>query len=123
MLTFAISIVFYLILLLNTEYFVKMFNKDNLEVLEIAKVGFPIFFFSLIFTGINIQFCSLFQSIEYSKIASIINFVRGVILIIILLFTLPTFFGIKGIWSSYVINEMLIAMYIAFYYNKKFKIN
>lgn len=121
--TIVVSIIFYLILVSNAEYFIGMFNNNNLEVRKIAKMGFPLFYCSLIFTGINIQFCSFFQSIEHTKIASLINFFRGVVLISFLLYLLPTLFGIRGLWSAYVVNEVIITGYIIFYYNKKFKVN
>ena len=119
----ALSIIFYLILISNIEYFVGMFNKDNLEIIKIAKIGFPLFYCSLIFTGINIQFCSFFQSIEHGKIASIINFGRGVVIISILLYVLPMIFGVTGLWISYLINEVLTTGYIIFYYKKRFSLN
>lgn len=119
--TFVTSIIFYIILLSFTNYFVKLFNSDNQELFNIAKVGFPIYFLSTIFMGINLQLGSFFQSVEYTKISSLLNILRGLILIVIFIYLLPKIFGVYGLWSAYVLTEVITLILGVYYYKKKFK--
>ncbi|MGL4534309.1 MAG: MATE family efflux transporter [Fusobacteriaceae bacterium] len=119
--TFFTGVIFYVILLSFTSFFVKLFNNSNENLFEIAKVGFPLYFLSTLFMGINLQFGSFFQSVEYAKISSILNILRGLILIVIFIYVLPNFFGVYGLWLAYVLTEVFTLIYAVYYYKKRFK--
>lgn len=118
---FGTSIFFYVILISFSTFFIKLFNRDNIHLLEIAQYGFPLYFLSTIFMGVNLQLGSFFQAVEYNRISSIVNTLRGLLLIVLFIYILPKFFGVEGLWLSYVLTEVFTMIYAVFYYKKRFK--
>lgn len=115
------SIFFYILLISFSTFFIKLFNRDNVHLLEIAKYGFPLYFLSTIFMGINLQLGSFFQAVEYNRISSILNLLRGLVLIIVFIYLLPIILGVEGLWLSYVLTEIFTMVYAIYYYKKRFK--
>ncbi|MGL5579054.1 MAG: MATE family efflux transporter, partial [Fusobacteriaceae bacterium] len=115
------SIFFYLLLIAFSTFFIRLFNRDSEQLLLIAKFGFPIYFLSTIFMGINLQLGSFFQSVEYNKVSSVLNLMRGFVIIGVLIYLLPYYLGVVGLWSSYVLAELFTMFYAVFYYKKRFK--
>lgn len=115
------SVFFYLLLIAFSSFFIRLFNRDSEQLLIIAKFGFPIYFLSTIFMGVNLQLGSFFQSVEYNRVSSLLNLMRGFVIIGVLIYVLPHFFGVVGLWSSYVLAEAFTMVYAIFYYKKKFK--
>ncbi|MGL5100774.1 MAG: MATE family efflux transporter, partial [Fusobacteriaceae bacterium] len=117
----ATSVFFYILLIAFSTFFIRLFNRDSNELLKITEFGFPIYFLSTIFMGINLQLGSFFQSVEYNRVSSLLNLMRGFVVIGIFIYLLPHYFGVVGLWSSYVLAEILTMVYAIFYYKKKFK--
>ncbi|MGL4980698.1 MAG: MATE family efflux transporter [Fusobacteriaceae bacterium] len=115
------SIFFYLLLVTFSTFFIRLFNRDSEQLLNITKFGFPIYFLSTIFMGVNLQLGSFFQSVEYNKVSSILNLLRGFVIIGVLIYLLPFFFGVIGLWCSYILTELFTMAYAIFYYKKRFK--
>ncbi|MGL5964541.1 MAG: MATE family efflux transporter [Fusobacteriaceae bacterium] len=115
------SIFFYLLLVTFSSFFIRLFNRDSEQLLNITKFGFPIYFLSTIFMGVNLQLGSFFQSVEYNKVSSILNLLRGFVIIGVLIYLLPFFFGVVGLWCSYILTELFTMIYAIFYYKKRFK--
>lgn len=115
------GIFFYISLLIFRDPVILLFTRNNPAILEITKVGFPIFFLGSIFTGLNLALGGFFQSIGNGKIASIINIMRGFVLIALGLLILPKLFGVIGIWSAYLVCEVLTFILATVYYKKFFK--
>ena len=98
-----LSSVIYLTVFTNASVITSL---NNPTLYKLAIEGFKIMFTGLFFAGVNIVLTTYFTSIESAKIASTLILLRGVILIapasIILLQ-----FGMKGIWASLPLSEII----------------
>ena len=57
--------------------------------------------------GINILFDAFFYSVEKPKFAVTISLSRALIIVLIMLFTLSNMLGIKGVWITVPITEII----------------
>ena len=109
--TLAISLllssVIYLTVFTNASMITSLFNKTNNVILyQLAVEGFKIMFIGLFFAGVNIVLTTYFTSIESAKIASTLILLRGIVLIVPASIILSQF-GMKGIWSSLPLSEII----------------
>ena len=87
-----------------------LFVKSTPEIMAISKPIVQMYFVSFLFLGINTVIVYVLQSLEQNMAATILTMLRGIVLIFILLYTLPLFFGSIGIWYSVILNDLIIAM-------------
>ena len=101
-----------------TEEIISVFNSENsAHIARMATSGLLIYFIGFVFAGMNTILTSYFGATDQPNRALLFSLLRGGILIIPLAIVLSYFFGMNGVWSSYVLNEALIVMVIAFIIN------
>lgn len=122
----SIALVIYITVFYNLDSIIGVFNSEqNLEVEEIAKVGFRIYFLGFFFTGINIVMTMYLSATENAKDAFIISIARGCIIIVPLVFLLSNILNMIGIWLAFVVTEFIVTV-VAVYLiriRKKLSIN
>lgn len=102
-----LSSIIYLIVFTNASMITSLFNKTNNAMLyQLAVEGFKIMFTGLFFAGVNIVLTTYFTSIESAKIASTLILLRGVVLIVPASIVLSQL-GMKGIWASLPLSEII----------------
>lgn len=105
------------LLLFAGESYANVFG-DNGTVNEMASQGIRIFVLSFLFSGIN-TICSMyFTSIGKAKESAVISAARGLVILLICIFTLPPLLGMTGVWLAAPMTE-LITVLISVYYLKK----
>lgn len=87
-------------------------------MVEITKVGLPLYFFAYFFAGISMNMISYFASTSNVKPSSLLSVLRSGVVLIPLSFLFAYLFGLNGLWLSYPISECLI-MIIGFFLYKK----
>ncbi len=105
--SFTLGVIFLSIGLIAPEILVSLFSKDRGELLNITVQGINIYFFGLILVGVNIINIGYFQAIEKSKASLILSVLRGLVFVSTLIFILPSFLGIRGVWLTIPIAEIL----------------
>ncbi len=110
------------IVLLNVFKYpiIRLFNREDMALIDMASVGMPIFFSATLFMGLNIIYAILFQAVESPSISSLLTFLRGLGLIIAGLTLLPILLGINGVWGTPLFAES-INLIIAFIFYRRFK--
>lgn len=100
---------------------VRIFNTDNPELFALGKEGLRKFtlFFPLI--GFQIITGSYYQSIGKAGIAAFLSLLRQVIILIPILFFLPSFMGLNGVWYANPLSDLLSAIVTAFFLLRAFK--
>lgn len=88
-------------------YLVLIFVKKSSEVFPMALMGFKLYSFSFLFTGISIFSSAMFTAFSNGKISVAISFPRTFLFIFVGLLTLPKFFGMTGAWLSTPVAEGL----------------
>ena len=114
----TIGIIIFTSLFFFGRNLVNIFVNGNEEILNIASVGAKIYAFAFFVNGFNIVSSGYFTAIGYAKESVIVASCRGLIFIIIGIFTLPNIFGINGIWMSVPFAE-LITLFIGIKLMKK----
>lgn len=107
--TVVFSILFFAVGWFFPDEIIILFVKPTAEIMTLNKPIMQLYFVSFLFLGINTVVVYILQSVEKNVAAAMLTLLRGVILIAVLLFTLPVWFGSNGIWYSVILNDLLIA--------------
>lgn len=102
------------------QIFVSVFNDDP-TLTDMAVEGMKIFLFALPILGISVVGPNYFQSIGKARISLFLSLLRQVILFIPLLFILPHFMGLKGIWFAMPISDVITALLTLYFLRREMK--
>ena len=92
------------------------------SLLNITVSAFFIYSFSFLFSGFAVFGSSFFTALNDGLISALISFLRTLVFQVVAVLTFPLIWGLKGIWYSIVVAEMLaVAVTAAFLIIKKKK--
>jgi putative MATE family efflux protein len=97
------------------ETIVRLFNSKDSSLLDFGKEGLRMCLLALPFVGFQVVFGNFFQSMGKAKIALFLTLNRQVIILIPLLFILPGFLGLHGIWLAMPISDFFSAIIVIFF--------
>jgi len=100
---------------------VSLFNSSDPNLIEFGKEGLQMCLFALPIVGFQVVIGNFFQSIGKAKIALLQTLLRQVIVLIPLLFILPNFMGLHGIWLAMPISDTFAAIVVVFILIKYWK--
>jgi len=107
----AISVIVYCCMFFGGAGIAGIFNSEGNTLLQaIAENGLKLYFLACPFVGFNIIMSVYFTSVEYARPAHIISVLRGFIVIIPMAFLLSSLAGIDGVWYSFPVTELLVAV-------------
>lgn len=107
MTVFSIGVIIFLLGFVFPEVAVTIFIEPTPEVIDMARGAIKIYFTAFLMMSLNIFYSTYFQSVLMPKVSLIICLLRGVILCMILVFLLPLFMGVTGIWLVMPITELI----------------
>lgn len=114
-----IGVALFLIGALFPEIVVNIFINPTKEIVGISIPAIRIYFITFLMTSLNIIYSTYFQSIVKPKESMIICMLRGIILTGILVFVLPIFLGVTGIWIAMPIAEFITLLVSIFLVKKE----
>lgn len=88
----------------------SIFVSYDIELLEMTTTAIRIFSLSYIISGFNIFTSSFFTALNNGVVSAIISFLRTLVFQIAMIFILPKFMGLEGIWLAVVVAEILSLM-------------
>jgi putative MATE family efflux protein len=94
---------------------VRLFNSTDTGLLDFGKEGLRLSLLALPFVGFQVVIGNFFQSMGKAKIALFLTLNRQVIILIPLLFILPQFLGLHGIWLAMPISDFCSAIIVVFF--------
>ena len=107
------GIVFFAIGMLFPETLTTIFNKNNdPQLAGITINGIYLYFICFLFMGINTVIVSYFQSIEKSRLATMISLSRGLGLVVVGLMILTKLYGINGVWLTMPFAEIVTSLIV-----------
>lgn len=107
----TVSCVIYLLIFVFAQPITAVFNSENnMKLQQIAVAGLKLYFISIPFVGYNIILANYFTSVEKAFPAHILSILRGLILIIPMAFILSALWKMTGVWLTYPITEVLVAL-------------
>lgn len=83
-----------------------MFTTDE-TMIDIARKGFRVYFICYPVVGAQIVIQNYFQSIGKPKISIFLSLTRQLIFLLPLLWILPEYFGVTGVWASMAGSDMM----------------
>ncbi|MCO1601966.1 MATE family efflux transporter [Desulfosporosinus nitroreducens] len=93
-----------IILSVVSDWFSNVFVSSE-SVAILIRSGLGIFMFSFLFSGINTITTFYFTSIGKAKESALISSSRGLVVLLICIFTLPSLFGMTGVWLVAPVTE------------------
>jgi len=95
----------------GAEQVTAIFNSEGDQELQaIAVNGIRLYFTGGAFAGFNIVSAIYFTSTDQAKPANLISLLRGFVLIIPLAFLMSRLFGMIGLWLTFPLTELLVAI-------------
>lgn len=110
----AIAIVSFALLESFPGAIIKVFNSDSQVLYDIAQRGLRIVILAFPIVGFQVVASNFFQAIGKAGLSMFATLFRQVIGLIPLLYILPIYLNIDGIWLSYPIADTLSAMVVGF---------
>lgn len=114
----ALGLLFIGIGYFGADLLVSIFGVSSDEITNLATSGIKLFFIGYLFMGINFIYMTYYQSIGSVRPSIGITVFRGFIILIIMLFILPLWFGITGIWLALPVSEAIVAVVLLAYARK-----
>ena len=119
----ALSLCVYILVYFNANAIARAFDSEGNDTLVyLATGGLRIYFIGLLFAGINVITAAFFSAANSPKTAMSIAILRSFVLIVPLLLVMSRFFGMEGVWISYVATEFIVLFLSIIFLWKKFKV-
>ena len=118
-----VSVTAYILLFVFADPVASVFNSgNNIKLQEIAVAGLKIYFTAIPFAGFNIISSIHFASVEKAVPAQTISLLRGILLVVPMAFLLAGTAGMTGVWLTYPVTELLVAVLGVLFLRKNKKI-
>ncbi len=99
---------------ISSNLLASIFVSYDNNLLELTVSAIRIFAISFLFSGFNIFASSFFTALNNGLVSAIISFLRTLVFQVLMIFLLPMFLGVNGIWSSVVVAEILSIIVVIF---------
>jgi len=100
----------------------RIFVGHTPELMEMAVEGMRIYAISFLFSGFSIYASSFFTALGNGVVSAVISFMRTLVFQVAAVLILPIFFGVKGIWWSIVVSEVVsLTLSAVFFFVKRKK--
>lgn len=116
---FGVSVLIYLLLVINVTNVVGAFNSEGSQVLqEIAEQGIRWYFTGIVFAGMNIIISADFAAAGRGVPAQIISVLRGILLMVPAAYLLSFVWGMPGVWLTFPVVEGGVFVVGSIFYRK-----
>lgn len=121
-LAFIVGVGVFISLSFGSSWYSNLFVKSE-SVEQMVGSGMIIFAVSFLFSGINTITSFYFTSIGKAMESAIISTSRGLVILLICIFTLPVLFGMTGVWFVAPITEAIALIISLFFIYKEAREN
>lgn len=116
-----ISISSFVLVLAIPDAIVRLFNASDPNLLALGKEGLTLSLLALPLIGFQVVVGNFYQSVGKAQIATLLTLLRQVIVLIPLLFILPQYWELTGIWLAMPISDTCSALIVVFFISKEWK--
>ncbi len=106
----SIVVLGFLITRLFPEGLIRLFNNEDMELIQVGSQALSIFFLFLPIIGFQIVSAGYFQAVGKPKQAMILSLSRQVLLLIPALLILPHYFGLTGIFMAGPVSDLISSL-------------
>lgn len=118
----SISAVGFFVALFLPHLLISPFINNDQTLFELTTNATKIFFSMTLFMGFHMIGSSYFQTVGKAKITTAINIIRQFILMLPLLYFLPKYYGVNGVWLAVPITDFTLAIITSYFVIKEFKL-
>ena len=119
MLTVILAMVIYVGIYWNADVIAMIFNSGrDMDLQRIAVEGLKIYFTACPFVGANILLAIYFAATDQAAPAQMISLLRGLIVIIPLVFIMANVAGLTGVWMTFPLTELVVCVVACGLYKK-----
>lgn len=97
----------FLIIQLFPVQIISMFNSTDKQLIAIGSEGIRVYLMMMVLIGPSCAIINYFQSVGKAKHSMVLSLLRQVILLIPLVFILPHFFQLDGIWMAGAASDLV----------------
>ncbi len=102
------------------EHIVRLFN-GNLELVRLGSTGLKLYLAMLPIIGFQLIGANYFQAVGKAGYAIVFNLLRQIILLIPMVYLLPRFWGLNGIWLAGPVSDLGAALVTACFLVREMK--
>ncbi len=117
----CISLVGWLCVELFPTQIIKIFNKEDFELISIASNGLRIYLVAMLIVGAQTACINYFQSVQKALTAMTLSLLRQVVVLIPFVMILPHFFGLNGVWYAGPISDLASTLVCVILMIREFK--
>ncbi|WWU64471.1 MATE family efflux transporter [Clostridium baratii] len=117
-----ISVIGFILIEIFPMVFISIFSTDS-ELMSVAIGGLRVYALTLPLIGVILIGPAYFQAIGKVKQSMFLSVLRQVIVLIPVLYILPKFINLDGVWVAQPITDIVSSLIIVFLLVKEFKIN
>lgn len=110
----GVAIVVFIVMIFASGWYCGLFS-DNNAVIDMVGPGLKLQMSSFAFAGINTIVSFYYTSIGKAKESAVISASRGLVVLLIAIFTLPMLLGITGVWLVSIVTEFITLLLSAYY--------
>lgn len=115
---FGAGSVVFLLMAAGADWYGSIFvQNENVE--EMIHSGIFIFMISFFFSGINSITSFYFTAIGKALESAVISSSRGLVVLLLSIFTLPALFGMTGVWMAAPVTEAVTLLFTGFFLYKE----
>lgn len=103
--TLSVGVLGFAIIQLFAPNLISLFVPNNQHIIEMGVTALRTFTFFITLVGLEITATTYFQSIGNAKIALILTLNRQLIFLLPLMFILPLYFGLMGLWYAGAVSD------------------
>ena len=103
-------------------YRILILFTDNLQLIEMAVPALRIFAFMLLMIGPNLVWINMFIGLGKGMTSMVLLLMRDALVLIPMLFILPPWFGLNGVWMAQPLSNLLAFFIILFWTKREFRI-
>lgn len=107
----------YVVIFTFANELAEMFTEDT-TLISLSVTALRISLFTLPFVGIQMVVTSFYQAIRKASVSIHISLLRQIVFLIPMLFILPQYIGVNGVWWAMPVADIL-AFWIVLYYLKR----
>lgn len=117
----VIAVLSFLMVETLPESIVSLFNSSDKGLMGFGREGLQMALMALPLVGFQVVAGNFFQSMGKARIAVLLTLLRQVIILIPLLFILPNYLGLQGIWLAMPISDTCSAIIVVFFLVNQWK--
>lgn len=109
--TLSLALIEFIILISFKYPIISIFNtQHSTQMVHFAAIGLPIYFISAFFSALNYLFILFLTATNAARASFTLSLLRGYLLLLPLIFILPSFLGIDGVWAAVPVTELIVTV-------------